>query len=44
MRRQRLKKDVDGVESMDYMENMMREHISSTRIHYVITNGVKHPT
>jgi aminobenzoyl-glutamate utilization protein B len=35
---------LDGVESMDYMVNMMREHIpSSTRIHYVITNGGKAP-
>jgi aminobenzoyl-glutamate utilization protein B len=31
---------LDGVESMDYMVNMMREHIpQETRIHYVITNG-----
>ena len=35
---------LDGVESMDYMVNMMREHIpSDTRIHYVITNGGKAP-
>lgn len=35
---------LDGVESMNYMVNMMREHIpSSTRIHYVITNGGKAP-
>jgi aminobenzoyl-glutamate utilization protein B len=35
---------VDGVEAMDYMVNMMREHIpSSTRIHYIITNGGKAP-
>jgi aminobenzoyl-glutamate utilization protein B len=35
---------LDGVEAMDYMVNMMREHIpSSTRIHYVITNGGKAP-
>lgn len=35
---------LDGVESMNYMVNMMREHIpSSTRIHYVITSGGKAP-
>jgi aminobenzoyl-glutamate utilization protein B len=35
---------LDGVESMDYMVNMMREHIpSNARIHYVITNGGKAP-
>jgi len=35
---------LDGVESMDYMVNMMREHIpSDSRIHYVITNGGKAP-
>ncbi len=35
---------LDGVESMDYMVNMMREHIpSETRIHYVITDGGKAP-
>ncbi len=35
---------LDAVESMDYMVNMMREHIpSDTRIHYVITNGGKAP-
>ena len=35
---------VDGVESMDYMVNMMREHIpQETRIHYVITDGGKAP-
>jgi aminobenzoyl-glutamate utilization protein B len=35
---------VDAVESMDYMVNMMREHVpSSTRIHYVITAGGKAP-
>jgi len=35
---------LDGVESMDYMVNMMREHIpQETRIHYVITNGGKAP-
>jgi aminobenzoyl-glutamate utilization protein B len=31
---------LDGVEAMDYMVNLMREHISpETRIHYVIKNG-----
>ena len=35
---------LDGVEAMDNMVNMMREHIpSSTRIHYIITNGGKAP-
>ena len=35
---------LDAVESMDYMINMMREHIpQETRIHYVITNGGKAP-
>lgn len=35
---------LDAVESMDYMVNMMREHIpSDTRIHYVITDGGKAP-
>ncbi|PJB11285.1 MAG: amidohydrolase [Flavobacteriales bacterium CG_4_9_14_3_um_filter_40_17] len=35
---------LDGVESMNYMVNMMREHIpSDARIHYVITNGGKAP-
>ncbi len=35
---------LDGVESMDYMVNMMREHIpQESRIHYVITNGGKAP-
>jgi len=35
---------LDGVESMNYMVNMMREHIpSDVRIHYVITNGGKAP-
>lgn len=35
---------LDGVESMDYMVNLMREHIpSDTRIHYVITDGGKAP-
>lgn len=31
---------LDAVESMDYMVNMMREHVpQETRIHYVITKG-----
>jgi aminobenzoyl-glutamate utilization protein B len=35
---------LDGVESMDYMVNLMREHIpQETRLHYVITNGGKAP-
>jgi aminobenzoyl-glutamate utilization protein B len=35
---------LDGVEAMDHMVNMMREHIpQETRIHYVITDGGKAP-
>ncbi|MGF0540033.1 amidohydrolase [Agrobacterium sp. ES01] len=35
---------LDGIEAMDYMVNMMREHVpEKTRIHYVITNGGKAP-
>jgi aminobenzoyl-glutamate utilization protein B len=35
---------LDGVEAMDNMVNMMREHIpQETRIHYVITNGGRAP-
>jgi aminobenzoyl-glutamate utilization protein B len=35
---------LDGVEAMDNMVNMMREHIpQDTRIHYVITDGGKAP-
>lgn len=35
---------LDGVEAMNYMVNMMREHVpSNARIHYVITNGGKAP-
>ncbi|GLU44951.1 amidohydrolase [Allomuricauda sp. NBRC 101325] len=35
---------LDGVESMDLMVNMMREHIpQDARIHYVITSGGKAP-
>jgi len=35
---------LDGVEAMNVMANMMREHIpSDTRMHYVITDGGKAP-
>ena len=35
---------LDGVEAMDHMVNMMREHVpQETRIHYVITGGGKAP-
>jgi aminobenzoyl-glutamate utilization protein B len=35
---------LDAVESMDYLVNMMREHVpSDTRIHYIITDGGKAP-
>ena len=35
---------LDGVEALDHMVNMMREHVpQETRIHYVITNGGKAP-
>jgi aminobenzoyl-glutamate utilization protein B len=35
---------LDGVEALNYMVNMMREHVpETTRIHYVITNGGKAP-
>ncbi len=35
---------LDAVEAMNYMVNMMREHIpASSRIHYVITSGGKAP-
>ena len=35
---------LDGVESMNYMVNMMREHIPSDNlIHYIITNGGEAP-
>ncbi|MDC6389992.1 amidohydrolase [Maribacter sp. PR1] len=35
---------LDGVEAMDMMVNMMREHVpSEARIHYVITSGGKAP-
>jgi len=35
---------LDGVEAMNHMVNMMREHVTEdTRIHYVITNGGSAP-
>ena len=35
---------LDGVEAMNYMVNLMREHLSSdARIHYVITSGGEAP-
>jgi aminobenzoyl-glutamate utilization protein B len=35
---------LDGVEAMDMMVNMLREHVpSDARIHYVITNGGRAP-
>lgn len=35
---------LDGVEAMNHMVNMMREHIpSAARVHYVITSGGKAP-
>ena len=35
---------LDGVESFNYMVNMMREHVSpDVRMHYIITNGGKVP-
>jgi aminobenzoyl-glutamate utilization protein B len=35
---------LDGVEAMNYMVNMMREHVpQATRIHYVITQGGEAP-
>lgn len=35
---------LDGVEAMNYMVNMMREHVpQDTRIHYVITKGGEAP-
>ena len=35
---------LDGVEAMNYMVNMMREHVpQETRIHYVITQGGEAP-
>ncbi len=41
---QRGRSALDGVEAMNHMVNMMREHVSQeTRIHYVITSGGKAP-
>ncbi|ULQ55163.1 amidohydrolase [Flavihumibacter rivuli] len=41
---ERGRSSLDGVEAMDMMVNMMREHIpSDARIHYVITSGGKAP-
>jgi aminobenzoyl-glutamate utilization protein B len=38
------KSALDGVEAMNYMANLMREHVpETTRIHYVITNGGEAP-
>lgn len=35
---------LDGVEALNYMANMMREHVpAETRIHYVITRGGEAP-
>lgn len=35
---------LDGVEAMNYMANLMREHVTpETRIHYAITQGAKVP-
>lgn len=37
---QRGRSALDGVEAMNFMVNLMREHVpQETRIHYVITNG-----
>ncbi|MBF9237686.1 amidohydrolase [Hymenobacter sp. BT683] len=41
---QRGRSALDGVEAMNHMVNMMREHVpQETRIHYIITNGGKAP-
>ncbi|OGX87025.1 amidohydrolase [Hymenobacter lapidarius] len=41
---QRGRSALDGVEAMNHMVNMMREHLpQETRIHYIITNGGKAP-
>lgn len=40
----RARSALDGVEAMDFMANMMREHVpQETRIHYVITSGGSAP-
>jgi aminobenzoyl-glutamate utilization protein B len=41
---QRARSALDGVEAMNHMVNLMREHVpQETRIHYVITDGGKAP-
>ncbi|MDH5345061.1 MAG: peptidase dimerization domain-containing protein, partial [Gammaproteobacteria bacterium] len=41
---ERARSALDGVEAMNHMVNMMREHVpQETRIHYVITEGGKAP-
>jgi aminobenzoyl-glutamate utilization protein B len=41
---EKARSSLDAVEAMNYMVNMMREHIpQETRIHYVITNGGRAP-
>ena len=41
---ERGRSSLDAVESMNYMVNLMREHVpQETRIHYVITSGGKAP-
>ncbi|MBC7848633.1 MAG: amidohydrolase [Chitinophagaceae bacterium] len=41
---ERGRSSLDAVEAMNYMVNMMREHVpQETRIHYVITNGGRAP-
>jgi aminobenzoyl-glutamate utilization protein B len=41
---ERGKSALDGVEAMNYMVNLLREHVpSDTRIHYVITSGGEAP-
>ncbi|MFQ6046282.1 MAG: amidohydrolase [Gemmatimonadales bacterium] len=41
---ERARSALDGVEAMNYMVNMMREHVpQETRIHYVITSGGSAP-
>jgi aminobenzoyl-glutamate utilization protein B len=41
---ERARSALDGVEAMNHMVNLMREHVpQETRIHYVITDGGKAP-
>jgi aminobenzoyl-glutamate utilization protein B len=41
---ERARSALDAVEAMDYMVNLMREHVpSDTRLHYVITSGGSAP-